>query len=124
MKRLAILACLLALAMPVAHAQTIVGKVYNGTATHAAATATVTPPTNQHVIVYSVTASCASTPASPVLVQLKDGTTVIASWYVTAKDTTSFPGGASLPAGDTANAVLADCGSAVVGSINLNGAIR
>ena len=100
------------------------GWIVNATATHAIATATRAAKTGYQQILGHVDASCSTTPASPVLLQVKDGTTVIFQAYVSTTKDFDFEYGAAGTAGNAMSAVLADCGSGVVGSVNLHGLTR
>lgn len=107
---------------PAAFAQSAAGWTVEGQASGAAATATKAANANRQFVLFSVSASCATTPAAPILLQIKDGTTVIWEAYLTAGQSWTFgqPGIAITP-GAAASAVLASCGGSVAGKVNLGG---
>lgn len=78
--------------------------------------------TGQRHVVTSVTASYATTPAAPKLLEVKDGTTVIWAAYVTAVAHFPFPKGLRISSGAAATATLAASGTGgVVSTVTLTG---
>lgn len=111
------LVLLIALAAP-AQAATVLSKGYTASATNANASVVLAAKTAYQWDATSIAAGCATTPASPVLLTIKDGATTVFSTYITTP--------VALPLGDLGNtpnnsmtATLAACGSGVVGSVNL-----
>lgn len=96
------------------------GFLASGTGTHTTVTATAAARPQYQNVAISISASCATTPAAPVALTLKDGSTVIGTWYITTVQTIPFPAGAPGTAGNAMTANLADCGSSVAGSVTLN----
>src|SRR6185437_3375409 len=100
-----------------------VGWTATGTATAATATATQAAPSggNKTHILYGVDWGFSATPAAPVLLQIKDGSTVIWSTYVLAGDRRVFERGIAVALGNAVSAVLASGGGSVVGYVNIDG---
>lgn len=92
---------------------------------NAAATAAKAAPTDtrkQHVV-YEVDASYSAT--KTLLLQIKDGTTVIWEGYVYDQRHVSFPRGIAITIGAACSAVLAASGTGgVIGKVNLHGVTR
>lgn len=107
-----------------AQAQTLVGWGVTASASNATATATKAAVTGQQFIITGVSGSCSAAPAAPVLLQLKDGTTVVWEGYISAPSGQTFPQGVAMTRGNAASAVLATCGSGNLGKANLQGATR
>lgn len=106
-------------------AQAIGGWNVNASGTGATATATHTAlNTSLQDVVYGVDASCATTPAAPILLQVKDKTTVVWQGYITTPFWRDWPAGITIIVGDPSVAVLASCGGSVVGQVNLHGVSR
>jgi hypothetical protein len=104
------------------------GWVVSAQATAAAATATQPAPLQPYVsarknIVFGVDASFSPAPGSPVLLQIKDDSTVIWQGYVptTGNLVRQFTRGLNITPGNAASAVLASGGASVTGSVNLDG---
>jgi len=99
------------------------GWVVTATATAAVATATQAAPSggNKTHILYGVDWGFSATPAAPVLLQIKDGSTVIWSTYVLAGDRRVFERGIAVTLGNAVSAVLASGGGSVVGYVNIDG---
>lgn len=94
------------------------GWVEAATASTGVATATRTAETGKQHIVFSVDAS--ATPAAQVLLlQIKDGTTVVWEGYVLNQRDVNFPRGLSITRGNACSAVFA-AGSSVT-KVNLHG---
>lgn len=116
-----VLAAALCLFASSAFALTGSGWNVNAVATNGTATATKAALTNYQHIVYSVDASCATTPAAPILLTVSDASTVVFQTYITVGRTVLFPMGVSAVPAHAVSAALAACGSGVVGSVNLHG---
>lgn len=100
-----------------------VGWTATATATAATATATKAAPSggNTTHVIQGVDWGFSATPAAPVLLQIKDGSTVIWSTYVLAADKKSWVRGLKITSGNAVSAVLASGGAAVVGIVNIDG---
>lgn len=90
--------------------------------TNAVTTATKTAEAGKQHIIYGVSASFAST-ASGILLQIKDGSTVVWEDYVYDSGSFTFPAGITLTKGVAASAVLAASGGPVQ-KVNLHGVTR
>mgnify|MGYP001547679759 CR=1 FL=1 len=99
------------------------GWTATGTATAAAATATKAAPTGGNVthIIYGVDWGFSIAPSAPVLLQIKDGSTVIWSTYVLAGDKRVWGRGLKITSGNAVSAVLASGGAGSVGLVNIDG---
>ncbi len=104
------------------------GWVASATATAATATATQAAPTApaggspKVLVIFGVDASFSATPAAPVLLQVRDGASVIWSDYIGQNYQRQFQRGIRVTAGNAASAVLASGGASVIGWVNLDGA--
>lgn len=92
-------------------------KGQNATGIHTIVTVTLAGKTNYQWLAESLSASCATTPAAPILLTVKDGATVIWQQYITSGQHFPFNDLAAAP-GDAMSASLADCGSSVAGTVN------
>ena len=99
------------------------GWVASSQATNAAATASQAAPAAKKLVIFGVDASFSTPPAAPVLLQIKDGGTVIWQAFATQSLSRQFKRGIACTAGNGASAVLAAGGSGVTGSVNLDGVI-
>lgn len=99
-----------------------VGWIETGTATNATAIATRPAlPTRQHAI-GGISGSFSTTPAAPVLMVIKFGTTVVYSVYITGAFIKSFPFGCLDPnSNEAVSAELSTGGAGVIGYVNLHG---
>lgn len=89
---------------------------------NAASAATKTGVTGQRHVVSSVTASYATTPAAPKLLEVKDGSTVIWSEYITAGVHRVFDPPLRLSSGADAVGALAASGTGgVVSTVTITG---
>lgn len=89
-------------------------------ATHGAATATAAHVFNNTVVIVTgASFSCATTPGSPILAQIKEGTTVVWQQHITGGQSFQFGNGIAGAPGDDMSGVLPDCGVGVLGSVTL-----
>lgn len=89
---------------------------------NAASAATKAAVTGQRHVVTSITASYATTPAAPKLLELKDGTTVVWSEYITAGVHREFGAGLRMTVGNDAVGALAASGTGgVVSTVTIAG---
>ena len=89
---------------------------------NAASAATKTGVTGQRHVVLSITASFATTPAAPKLLELKDGATVVWSAYITTPFHATFDGGIRMSLGNDAVGALAASGTGgVVSTVTIAG---
>ena len=89
---------------------------------NSASAATKTGIAGQRHVVTSITASYATTPAAPKLLELKDGSTVVWSLYITAGVHVPFPKGIRITAGADAVGALATSGTGgVVSTVTITG---
>lgn len=89
---------------------------------NAATAATKTGIAGQRHVVTSITASFATTPAAPKLLEIKDGTTVIWSAYITAAFTKEFTPPLRISSGADAVGALAASGTGgVVSAVTIAG---
>jgi len=86
---------------------------------NAVATATKAAITNKQHIVYSVDASFSAT--ATILLQIKDGTTVVWEGYVYDSREVTFPSGLAITKGAACSAVLAAGGVGITGKVTLHG---
>ncbi len=107
-----------------------IGWVQTAAQTNAVATATQPAPATPVVamspkknVVFGVDASFSSAPASPVLLQIKDGSTVIWQDYITSTFTRQFIRGINVTPGNAVSAVLAAAGSTIIGTVNIDGCV-
>lgn len=95
---------------------------------NAAATATIPDPGGAGcVFVSHISASFSAAPSSPVLLQLKEATTVLMEWYVSTAEGLQivFENPIKLKASNAANAVLAASGTGgTVGKVNIAGFVK
>lgn len=90
--------------------------------TNATATATQAAVAGSTHYVCGVSASFSAAVAGPILLQIKDGTTVVWENYVTTTNAPFiFAHPLPMTAGNAANAVLAAGGAAIVGKVNMSG---
>jgi hypothetical protein len=89
---------------------------------NSASAATKAGITSQRHVVTSITASYATTPASPKLLEIKDGSTVIWSVYITAAFTKEFTPPLRISSGADAIGAMAASGTGgVVSTVTIAG---
>lgn len=89
---------------------------------NAATAATKTGATAQRHVITSITASFATTPAAPKLLEIKDGSTVIWSVYITGPFSETFKYPLRLSSGNDAVGALAASGTGgVVSTVTITG---
>lgn len=93
-------------------------------ATNATATATRAAAAGKNHVIYSASGSFSGSIATPVLMQIKDGSTVIWEDYIYDAKVMMpiFPRGLRITEGAACSAVLAAGGIGIVGKVNLHGA--
>lgn len=108
---------LLVIAAPQAQAQQL-AKGQSAGASHAIASIVLPATPSYQWVAEHISASCATTPAAPITLNLKDGTTVIWSINMTGPISVSLADLSGTP-GNSMTAAIADCGSNVTGTVNL-----
>ena len=89
---------------------------------NAASAATKTGVTGRRHVVTGIAASYATTPAAPKLLEIKDGSTVVWSAYITAVFSEQFPAGIRISSGADAVGALAASGTGgVVSTVTITG---
>lgn len=101
------------------------GWIVPASANNATATATKAVPAaagGKKNVVFGVDASFSAAPTAPVLLQIKDGATVIWEGYVSAPVSRQFKRGLAITPGNACSAVLAASGTGgTIGKVNLDG---